>query len=40
MTPTEFWRLHEMKRPKDPAVDYAGGLTQEDVEAMWEMLNE
>lgn len=40
MTPQEWWRIYEIKRPRDKTIDYAGSLTQEDVEALWEMLNE
>ena len=29
MTPAEWWRIHEQKRPRDPEIDYAGGLTDE-----------
>ena len=29
MTPEEWWRLYELKRPRDKSIDYAGGLTEE-----------
>jgi len=34
----EWWRIYEVKRPKDPQRDYAGKLKQSDVEAMYEEL--
>lgn len=29
MTPAEFWRIYECKRPRDPETDYAGTLNDE-----------
>ena len=38
MTPAEWWRIHERKRPRDPQRDYAGGLTHKDVTRMRDMM--
>lgn len=38
MSPAEWWRLYERKRPRDPEHDYAGGLTQGDVERLHSLL--
>lgn len=40
MTPTEWWRIHERKRPRDPSRDFAGGLTGADVERMHALMRE
>lgn len=34
MTPCEFWRIYECKRPRNKETDYAGGLTDESLEAL------
>jgi len=34
MTPEEFWRIYEVKRPRDPEIDYAGGLTDDALEQL------
>lgn len=39
MSPTEFYMIYEMKRPRDPATDYAGRLTQEVVEELYNLLD-
>lgn len=31
MTPQEWWRIYEVKRPRDPSTDYAGSLSADDV---------
>jgi len=38
MSPAEWWRLYEMKRPRDPETDYAGRLTHRDVEELYGLL--
>ncbi|HZK44642.1 MAG TPA: phage tail assembly chaperone, partial [Clostridia bacterium] len=38
MTPAEWWRIHERKRPRDPQRDYAGSLNHNDVTRMREMM--
>jgi len=38
MTPQEWWRIHEIKRPRDKSRDYAGSLTDEDVERLERMM--
>ncbi len=38
MTPEEWWRLYEIKRPRDPFTDYAGSLTERDCAELYEML--
>ena len=35
MTPEEFWRIYEVKRPRDPEIDYAGGLSDETLDELW-----
>jgi len=35
MTPEEFWRLYECKRPRDPEIDYAGGLSDDLLNELW-----
>ena len=40
MSPEEWWRLYEMKRPRDPETDYAGRLRQSDVEELYQMLED
>lgn len=34
MTPQEWWLLYHIKRPRDPSIDYAGGLSESDVERL------
>lgn len=34
MTPEEFWRIHEVKRPRDPEIDYAGSLSDDTLEQL------
>ena len=34
MTPEEFWRIYEVKRPRDPEIDYAGGLNDDTLEQL------
>ncbi len=36
MTPGEFWRIYECKRPRDPESDYAGGLNDDTLDALWD----
>lgn len=38
MTPQEWWRIYNLKRPKDPERDYAGTLKQSDVERLERMM--
>ncbi|WP_141217763.1 phage tail assembly chaperone [Bordetella genomosp. 7] len=38
MTPAEWWRIYEVKRPRDKDTDYAGSLSQEDVERLNRMM--
>jgi hypothetical protein len=38
MSPAEWWRIYEVKRPKDPDMDYAGTLRESDVAELYEML--
>ncbi len=38
MTPAEWWRIHERKRPRDPSRDLAGSLTYEDAARMRDMM--
>lgn len=35
MSIQEFYWLHEMRRPRNPATDYAGTLTRQDCEALY-----
>lgn len=39
MSPDEAHHLYDMKRPRDPENDYAGKLTQEDVERLYNLLD-
>lgn len=39
MCPDEIWRLHELKRPRDPETDYAGSLRDSDVQHLYGLLN-
>lgn len=39
MTPAEWWRIWERKRPRDPQRDYAGSLTADDVQRMKQQMN-
>lgn len=39
MTPAEWWRIWERKRPRDPQRDYAGSLTSDDVQRMKQQMN-
>jgi hypothetical protein len=39
MSPAEFNHVHEMRRPRDPRRDYAGSLTQADVEQLYKLLD-
>lgn len=34
LTPAEWWRIYEAKRPRDPEIDYAGSLTDESLEKL------
>ncbi len=36
LTPAEFWRIYEAKRPRDKESDYAGSLTESDLDDLWE----
>lgn len=38
MTPAEWWRIYERKRPRDPLTDLAGTLKQSDAERMRELM--
>lgn len=40
MSPEEWWRLYEMKRPRDPLTDYAGKLREEDCAELYELLED
>ena len=40
MSPEEWWRMYEMRRPRDPETDYAGRLRQSDVEELYQMLED
>lgn len=40
MTPAEWWRIHERKRPRDPDTDLAGSLRTEDVTRMRELMKQ
>lgn len=40
MTCEEWWWLYDVKRPKNPATDYAGTLTQDDVDELSAMFDE
>jgi len=40
LTPSEWWRIYEAKKPRDPKNDYAGSLTQKDVDELQEMLKQ
>jgi hypothetical protein len=35
----EWWWLYEIKKPRDRQNDYAGNLTQSDVEELYELLH-
>lgn len=39
LTPEEWWRIYEMKRPREKHADYAGQLTDSDCEALYELIN-
>ena len=40
MSPEEFWWLHEVKTPRDKsATGFAGGMKEEDVRELYEMLH-
>lgn len=39
MTPGEFWLLYEQKRPRDPEIDYAGSLKEDDLAELWSMMD-
>jgi len=34
----EWWRIYDVKRPRDPAKDFAGRMRETDVERMYEEL--
>ena len=36
----EWWWLYDVKRSRDPAIDYAGGLSQDDVDDLIEFMRE
>jgi hypothetical protein len=38
MSPEEWWRIYEVKRPRDPDLDYAGSLREGDVEELYDLL--
>jgi hypothetical protein len=38
MTPRDFWLLFDYSAPRDPRVDYAGTLTESDVEELYQCL--
>jgi len=40
MTPAEWWRLFDIKRERDPQTDYAGSLTDNACEELYELLEE
>jgi len=40
LSPAEFWRIYERKRPRDPERDFAGSLTLADVKRMREAMRE
>lgn len=39
MTPQEFYLLYDLKRPRDPSIDYAGTLTERDCEELYALLD-
>jgi len=39
MTPAEWWRIYEMKKPRDPENDFAGNLRHSDVEELYDLLD-
>ena len=38
LTPSEWWRIYEARRPRDKNTDYAGDLTEKDVQKIGELL--
>lgn len=38
MTVQEFYLLVDTRRPRDPAVDYAGGLTETTCASLYDLL--
>jgi hypothetical protein len=38
MTPSEWWLIYEVKRPRDTQTDFAGMLSDNDVEELYELL--
>ena len=38
MHPQEVWRIYDTRRPHDPSIDYAGGLTHERCEELYKKL--
>lgn len=38
MTPAEWWRIYNRKKPRDPSRDYAGSLNHSDVIRMREAM--
>ena len=39
MTVAEFYLLYDTKRERDPAVDYAGGLSEDDCAELYKVLH-
>jgi hypothetical protein len=39
MSMGEWWRIYEVKRPKDPDTDYAGKLNETQVMELYELLD-
>lgn len=39
MSPEEWWWLYEARRPRDREADYAGKLTEQDCEELYEMIH-
>lgn len=40
MTPKEWWWLWDIKRPRNPELDYAGSLTHGDVVELLEFMRD
>lgn len=38
MTPEEWWRIYEIRRPRDPDSDYAGELREADCRELYALL--
>lgn len=38
MSPAEWWLIYESKRPRDKELDYAGGLDDQSLSELYDML--